>query len=467
MPDGLCDGTESAKRRGKIETSIDTLNSLDKRDDDRSVTYLNMSLRTLVFSFGTTFVVLTSWAQPIDGSYIVRLKAGVDASQFAKNHGWAAKFVYSHVINGLAGDIPPGILKKIANDPNVEDISQDNMVYAIGKPGTGGPGANGTEVTPEGVHRIRADSTTFNGTGIGVAVVDTGLDFNHLDLKGNVGAASFNAFAFGSPGQDNNGHGTHVGGIIAAEKGNNRDILGVAPKATLYAVKVLNANGSGSDSDVIAGLDWVAANASVVAPNIRVVNMSLGRTASGNDSLFRNVIARLHNEKNIAVVVAAGNDPTLEAADQVPAGFPEVIAVASTTAKAGVTQAKRIKTVIGIDTASYFTSDGIGVTVSAPGEDQENINAAGFIESVGILSLKLGGGTTRMSGTSMASPHVAGIVALLCQKGGSSLTPEQIRTFLGSGASAINNAPYNSPTASYSFDNVREGVADALNSLTY
>jgi len=106
------------------------------------------------------------------------------------------------------------------------------------------------------------------GQGIGVAVVDTGLDFKHPDLSANINTTrgfSFTSVARTSSAQDDQGHGTHVGGIIAALD-NQIDVVGVAPQAKLYAVKVLDRSGRGTDSTVIAGLDWIAANAQKAAP---------------------------------------------------------------------------------------------------------------------------------------------------------------------------------------------------------
>src|SRR5207344_2549618 len=116
-------------------------------------------------------------------------------------------------------------------------------------------------------------TSSSNGLGVGVAVVDTGVDLVHPDLGGTVDA--FNAF--GAPScQDDEGHGTHVAGIIGA-RDNTADVIGVAPQATIYCVKVLDSAGSGSDASVMSGLQWVLDNHASVVPAIKVVNMSLGR----------------------------------------------------------------------------------------------------------------------------------------------------------------------------------------------
>lgn len=405
----------------------------------------------------------------IPDRYIVEVQAGVNPAVVAPGHGIAPNFVYRHAVNGFAGHVPPGRLAALAADARVVRIVPDRTVTAIGKPGGGG---GTTQVVPEGVKRIGAapGSLAFTGSGVGVAVVDTGVDFNHADLQ-PLGGASFSAF--GSSAQDDNSHGSHVAGIIAA-RNNTIDVVGVAPAATIYAVKVLDAAGSGSDSSVTAGLDWVATNAALVSPRIRVVNMSLGRAGTLNDNPIQRAAIQTLVNNGITVVVAAGNDATLEVSQQVPSGYPEVIAVASTTAKAGTNQYRFFSGVIGADTASYFTSDGafnsttgIGVSISAPGEDQENISNAGNIQGVGILSVKLGGGTTRMAGTSMASPHTAGVAALIWQKAlgiGGSVSAEDIRTRIR--ASATNPAaPLNSPTTTYTFDGVREGILSAPGAL--
>lgn len=399
--------------------------------------------------------------------YIVSVTPGSDPAAVAAVHGLNSRHVFTHVLSGFAAQIPPGRLQALANDPRVTGIVVDQEIFAIGKPSPQPPPPASSQTLPAGVQRVRPSSVTQTGLGIGVAIVDTGLDLNHLDLP--VSEVSFVSpgFTYTTSAQDDAGHGTHVGGIVAA-KNNTIDVVGVAPGATLYAVKVLDNAGSGYDSDVISGLDWVAANAAVVSPTIRVVNMSLGRGASANDSAMRTAIQNVVGA-GVSVVVAAGNDANAEVWQMVPAGFPEVIAVASTTAKTGTSSNTKRAAPIPADTASYFTTDGrynpvtgVGVAISAPGEDQEDIQFP-FINSLGILSTALGGGTTRMSGTSMAAPHAAGVVALLLQKY-PLLNPADVKARIMFGDKE-NIAPLNSTSGSYTFDGEREGILYAPTAL--
>ncbi len=387
--------------------------------------------------------------------------------------GAGLRFNY-HLVNAAAVFIRSAAsLSALLADPNVLTIIPDRPIHAIEKPaapggkkGGGASAGESAQVLPSGVDSIGAapGSSPYTGAaGIGVAIADTGIDFSHPDL--NVASTCYDAF--GGDCRDDHGHGTHVSGIVAALD-NSIGVVGVAPGDTPYAVKVLDQNGSGSDSTVMAGLEWVADNAASLSPPIRVVNMSLGRSGSINDNPpLRDLIANLH-DSGISVIVAAGNDPNSEVSQQVPATYPGAMAIASTSALGGKNSCKFYNGVVSAKTASYFTTDGkfdpstgIGVTISAPGEKQEDISRGCFVQSTGILSLKLGGGTTRMSGTSMAAPHVAGVAALMQQQANSTLAPENIRQNIRASAQQLGRAPLDSPTSRYTFDGEREGVISA------
>jgi len=409
---------------------------------------------------------------PASGRFIVTLKPEADTAAVAAEHGLQTRHVYDQVFRGWAGQIPLTEVKNLAADPNVASIVPDNRVMVFGEGNAYKP--NAEERIPAGVERVGASpgATEFTGLGIGVAVLDTGLDLRQTDLR-----CSSNSFAaYGTSAQDDNGHGTHVGGIVAAT-GEGLGLFGVAPGAVLYPVKVLDAHGNGYDSDIIAGLNWVRDNAANCDPPIKVVNMSLGRPASRHDGVLRAAVQSVV-ASGITVVVAAGNDPSKQVKDMAPAGFPEVIAVASTTARSGTLAAPYGE--IAADTASFFTtagamdSTGIGVAISAPGEEREDVSAD-WVISVGILSTRLGGGTARMSGTSMAAPHVAGAVALLYEKAavlGFSLAPVDAKLAVMNG-DRISVAPLDSRTSrgyyplGYSFDGEREGILDVSSALNF
>lgn len=396
---------------------------------------------------------------------IVLFRDGVDDVQRERILGDAGVQAKHHFRHATASTTRASAISRafLAQHPDVLAVVPDRPVEKLGKPSGGGNPSASAQVVPAGVQRIGAapGSLSAAGVGIGVAVIDTGIDLGHPDL--NVSPACYTAY---SACQDDDGHGTHVSGIIAA-KNNATDVVGVAPQATLYAVKVLDSQGSGTDSSVMQGLDWVAQNAGTVVPNIRVVNMSLGRQGTLDDNPALRASVQAVYLAGIVVVVAAGNDPSLEVSQQVPATYPEVMAIASTTALGGASSCRAHASPVAADTASYFTTDGeydaltgIGVTVSAPGEDKENISRGCFLSSVGILSTRLGGGTTRMSGTSMAAPHVTGVVALMMEQG-RAVAPEDVRRRLRISAYSLDSAPLDSPASSYSFDNEREGVVSA------
>ncbi len=384
------------------------------------------------------------------------------------------------LINGTAVYVPnDDALSGLLHDPRVLDIRPDGRVSIQGPPGSctpwpeckngdggGDGGGSSAQVDPAGYLRIGANAVAATGAGIGVAIVDTGVDQDHADIDGNLAAPCFTAY---TSCDDDNGHGTHVAGIVAAEN-NDQDIVGVAPEATIYAVKVLDSSGSGLFSDVLSGLQWVYNLNSAVPETspvpIQVVNMSLGAEAvcgRPDDPGLYTYIQTLADQ-GVVVVVAPGNDSSKEVFDMLPAGCPGVLAIASTTAQAGTNKCKVLSGYVGADTASYFTTDGafdgtVGVTISAPGETYEN-NTCGTIQSKGILSLAAGGGTTEKNGTSMAAPHVAGVAALMLQANGA-LSPFTVRSIIRASASNVESAPIDHPFISESLDGELEGIVNA------
>jgi subtilisin family serine protease len=386
-------------------------------------------------------------------------------------------------------------LEALRRSTGVVRVVPDFIIHNQAKGSKGGPPPTAVtfdtrQVISLGVQRVGPPATGSDGAGIGIAVVDSGIDFNHPDLDPapDTAASAFNAISPGASCQDDGGHGTHVSGIIAALN-NGIAVVGVAPAATLYCVKVLGSDLTGTDSNLLAGLDWVLQHHASVNPPIRVVNLSLGRPLDTNETLnnsvFRPEIQSLYN-LGIVVVASAGNDATAEITQLVPAGFPEVLAVASTVAANGI----RTCLLGGIfdipsipaDAASVFTTDGASVTVSAPGEDWTDIVDLGFGCNglqYGTLSTTLGtGGATRKlvpslleaRGTSFSAPLVTGVVARVMQKllvplDSGSTTVEGVRSWLKTNASRLGVAPVDNPLGGtiypYSFDGVREGIAQA------
>jgi len=267
---------------------------------------------------------------------------------------------------------------------------------------TPAPTASSNQPIPWGIARIGAPSawSLSRGSGVKVAVIDTGIVTLHPDLKDNLAGCVNFIFSWRTC-EDDNGHGTHVSGIIAA-KDNTFGVVGVAPLAKIYSLKVLNRRGSGYLSDIISALDWSVAN------GMQVVNMSLGTTSDIQS--FHDAITRVYNA-GITEVAAAGNSGPTANSVNFPGAYPEVIGVAATDSS---------------DAVPSWSSRGPQVDIAAPGAS--------------IYSTYLKNGYATLSGTSMASPHVAGTVALrLFVK--PSTSPSQMRTTIQTNADSLPFGP--------------------------
>lgn len=296
----------------------------------------------------------------------------------------------------LAGPANEAALKAM---PGVLRVEEDAVAtVAAVRPASG-------EVLPWGVDRIDADRVwdadankvidagANAGRAVKVAVVDTGIDLTHPDLAANV-VSSYNAIATTKSATDDNGHGSHVAGIIAGID-NTVGVLGVAPQTKLMAVKVLDRNGSGYYSDIIEGIQWSMNNGA------KVINMSLGGTTD-MQSLHDAIIAAYN--AGIVIVVAAGNSGPGDNTVNYPAKYPEVIAVSATDSANAI---------------ASFSSRGPEVDLAAPG--------------VSIYSTYKGGTYATLSGTSMAAPHVAGAAALVIASGRAT-APADVKALLQSTA---------------------------------
>jgi subtilisin len=288
---------------------------------------------------------------------------------------------FTKALKGFVISVSDNAFKQIKNDKRVKYIVNDKPVKAF------------AQEIPTGVQRIKTQLNSIaaiNNDGgsvdVDVAVLDTGIDLDHPDL--NV-YRSVN-FAKGKSADDGNGHGTHVAGSIGALD-NNQGVVGVAPGVRLWAVRVLDNRGSGWTSDIIAGIDYVTANAS----QIEVVNMSLGGrgTDDGNCGLTNNDPqheAICNSVKaGVVYVVAAGNDND-DSKNYVPASYDEVITVSALNDSDGLAGGLGPSNSRGDDdTLADFSNFGEDVDIAAPG--------------VNINSTWINGGYNSISGTSMAS----------------------------------------------------------------
>ncbi len=270
----------------------------------------------------------------------------------------------------VSAELPEAQISSLRADPRVAYIEEDGLVHAL----------DAELDNSWGVKRIGAGNVhpSNKGTGVKVAIIDTGIDYTHPDLNGNyVGGHDF--VNDDADPKDDEGHGTHVAGIIAAED-NDNGVVGVAPQASLYAVKVLDSGGSGYISDVVAGIEWA------IEEGAHIISMSLG--TNSNYQTLRDACDQA-SAAGILVVAAAGNDyakrrGTEQDTVDYPARYNSVIAVGATD----TTNAR-----------ASWSSTGPALELAAPG--------------VAVYSTYMGGGYATMSGTSMACPHVAGTAALI------------------------------------------------------
>ncbi|KAJ1734312.1 proteinase B [Coemansia sp. Benny D160-2] len=306
--------------------------------------------------------------------------------------------IYRDTIVGYSGKFEAEILDRIRQSDDVAHVERDTTVYALD-----------TEVNaPWGLarisHREPLGFGTFNkylydpngGDGVTVYVVDTGINIDHVDFEGR--AVWGKTVPLNDVDEDKNGHGTHVAGTIAGKR------YGVAKSAKVVAVKVLGSNGSGSMSDVVAGVEYtVTQHQKTVSEAKRagkehrgsVANMSLGGGLSRSLNLAVDAAVRL----GVHYAVAAGND-NRDACDYSPASAPNAITVGATTIT---------------DERAWFSNFGKCVDVFAPGKD--------------ILSTWIGSRyqTNTISGTSMASPHVAGLAAYVLSLSNSTFTGADLK----------------------------------------
>lgn len=278
---------------------------------------------------------------------------------------------YGHALNGFAAKLTAAQADALRLDPRVKNIEQDYTIKK-GKPGGGGGGGTAPQSTPYGTTRVGGGLSASSNT---AWVIDSGIDLDHADL--NVDTARSISFLTGPPSNqspdDQNGHGTHVAGTIGAYD-NTIGSVGVAPGNLVVAVRVLDKRGSGSNSGVIAGVDYVAANGS----SGDVANMSLG---GGVSTALDNAVISAAST-GVKFVLAAGNESD-DANNHSPAraNGPNIYTISAMDIN---------------DNWAYFSNYGSSVDYCAPG--------------VAVFSTWKGGGYNTISGTSMAAPHAAGVL---------------------------------------------------------
>lgn len=331
-------------------------------------------------------------ARAVPGQYIVTLEPELSPDTVLKEFGLRPLFTYGNVLHGFAVTLTATELEAVRSVPGVLAV-EENAEVAVDTPGRGGlfraPAATwGTDrIDQRALPLDDMFTTTATGDGVKVYVVDTGIESGHAEFGSRV-VSGYDAVGDGRDGQDCNGHGTHVAGTVGG------GTSGVAKDASLVSVRVLNCQGRGTWAGIIAGFDWVAKDAAV-GSTPAVLNASLGGARSRAVDAAVEAVA----DAGVVPVVAAGNEDS-DACDVSPAAADGVVTVGASDRQ---------------DRETVFSNWGSCVSLYAPGAD--------------IVSAKLGGGTTSLNGTSMASPHVAGVAALYKEENPSA-TPAAVANWL-------------------------------------
>ncbi|MEV4876901.1 S8 family peptidase [Streptomyces cyaneofuscatus] len=331
-------------------------------------------------------------ARAVPGQYIVTLEPELSPDTVLEELGLQALFTYGNVLHGFAVTLTATELEAVRTVPGVLAV-EENAEVAVEAPRAGGlfraPAATwGTDrIDQRALPLDDTFTTTATGDGVKVYVVDTGIDAAHAEFGDRV-VKGYDAVGDGRDGQDCNGHGTHVAGTVGGSTS------GVAKDASLVGVRVLNCQGRGTWAGIIAGFDWVAKDAAA-GSTPAVLNASLGGARSPSVDAAVEAVA----DAGVLPVVAAGNDDS-DACDVSPAAADGVVTVGASDRQ---------------DRETSFSNWGSCLSLYAPGAD--------------IVSAKLGGGTVALNGTSMASPHVAGVAALYKQDNPSA-TPAAVTRWL-------------------------------------
>ncbi len=317
---------------------------------------------------------------------IVVLDEGVDAEATARELGIKPKYVYDDVVNGFAARVPKRVAEAARRQRGVAKVERDTPIRAF------------AQTVPTGVRRIAADenaTAAIDGGGgdldVDIAVLDTGIARDRdLRIAGGTNCVG------GSDWNDLNGHGTHMAGIAAA-RDDGRGVVGVAPGARLWAVKVLDDDGIGSVSSLVCGLDWVYAQRAT----IDVANLSIGGRGNEGDcagTALHHAVCIVVNRGGIPVVAAAGNQGR-DADRYMPGSYKEVITVSAFADRDGEPG--------GLGRPCRAQGDDVFLRSSNRGEDVD-IAAPGNC----IVSTWLRGKTRRKTGTSTAAAHVSGAIGL-------------------------------------------------------